>query len=64
MNTEDSIAAAVRAALVIPAFVVCVAPAPRAAAADAGAEDSLQEVVILGRGETRQVQAVSPQQID
>ena len=59
MNPIYAVAAAVRAALVIPALAVVAISAPQPAAADEAGDESLQEIVILGRGETRQSQGVS-----
>ncbi len=65
MKPICSIAAAVRAALTVPALVIVVGFAPPVTAADAAdGDDSLQEVVILGRGETRQLQGISSAQIE
>lgn len=59
MNSTCRVAAAVRAALTVTSFAMIVLALPSIAAAQDAAADAadetLQEVVILGRGETRQL---------
>src|SRR5512134_1195742 len=54
---------AIRLALTLPAMLAANAYGQDADASDT-ASDAMQEVVVLGRGESRQVQQVSQAQID
>ncbi len=59
-DTNNTLRRAIALALAIP----CALGAATAVAQEADESDAMEEIVILGRGETRQVQEVSHQQID
>ena len=50
--------------LIFAIGAVLAGAAAQAQQTDGAAGDPLEEVIVLGRGETRQVQSVSAQQID
>jgi iron complex outermembrane receptor protein len=64
MNKGDSIRVAVRAALAASVLGTGALAPQLSLGADAVATEELQEVVILGRGETRQLAGITAEQID